>query len=346
MNADDRVIHLPPDTAHDTEPATSWPDQAGAGGTIGNNRFAMPGDPEGGRGQTAESALKGEGELTDLRGEQPEPQRPSDEEAAMSLEAAGDVRIDETAGFAGAVQATVTAFLTRLDRIERRLAAMDDSHGEKQASLTETLASLERQIGRAGREQFKASTLAEAQRDQLQDVLETLQQTEVEREARLAEFRESAGAAARQARLAMARSIIPAIDGLDDALRSGQRLAAPDAHAAPPRLPWIGRGNRIAAADGLRADMKAWLAGLAFVRERLLDVLAAEGISLIPAEGEPFDPEIHLALEVSKAGEKTPPGTISAVIRQGYRHEQGILRPAEVVVARADDVEPGRGENN
>ena len=340
MNADDRYIQPPVSNPRATEPAAPWSQRAGTGGTIGDTQHEVSGEQETGHAQEATPTISRRPDVASLHDEQPEPSRPAHEAAAMSAGAAGDAQSDETGGFAGAVQATITAFLTRLDRIEQRLVALDDDRGEKQVALTDSLASLEKQIGRAGREQFKASTLAEAQRDQLQDVLEVLRQTESEREAQLAEARESAGMAARQGRLEMARSILPAIDGLDEALRSGRRLTVPE-QIAPPRLPWIGRGKRNTAADGLRADLQAWLAGLAFVRERLLDVLAGEGISLIPAEGEPFDPEVHVALEVSKAGAETPPGTISAVIRQGYRHEQGILRPAEVVVARADDAEPG-----
>jgi len=131
---------------------------------------------------------------------------------------------------------------------------------------------------------------------------------------------------------------------LDEALRSGRGIAlAGEPSPEAPRRPWFRRGERPVAASpagstALRSDLRAWLAGIEFVRQRLLDVLAAEGISPIAAEGQPFDPEIHLAVEASKAA-NCPPNTVAAVVRQGYRHEQGVLRPADVVVARADEAQ-------
>jgi molecular chaperone GrpE len=203
-------------------------------------------------------------------------------------------------------------------------------------ALTAALASLEKQISRAGREQFKASTLAEAQRDQLQVVLEALRTAEAARDDELTALREQGNTIASQARQETARAILPAVDGLEGALRTGKHLlAAP----APPaaRRPWWRRAlSTPVPEDVLRGDLRAWLIGLEFVHERLLSVLAAEDIVPIAALGLPFDPRIHLAVEVSRPGSAAPDGTITAVIRQGYLIGGRVLRPAEVAVARAD----------
>jgi hypothetical protein len=74
------------------------------------------------------------------------------------------------------------SLLARLDRIEQRLEAM---HRGDQEALVEALTTLEKQVVRAGRAQFKASTLAEAQRDELRAVMETLRAGESQREATL-----------------------------------------------------------------------------------------------------------------------------------------------------------------
>jgi molecular chaperone GrpE len=79
--------------------------------------------------------------------------------------------------------------------------------------------------------------------------------------------------------------------------------------------------------------MVAWLAGLTFVRQRLLDVLAAEGVQPIVAEGRPFDPHYHVALEVVRPTDSLPAGTIGAELRRGYLAEGRVLRYAEVAVA-------------
>ncbi|MGH2346194.1 MAG: nucleotide exchange factor GrpE [Chloroflexota bacterium] len=203
-------------------------------------------------------------------------------------------------------------------------------------ALTAALASLEKQISRAGREQFKASTLAEAQRAQLNVVLETLRDAEAARDDEVEALREHGSTIALQARREVARAILPAVDGLDGALRSGKHLLAAPARPAPRRSWWRRAAPTETAEDILRGDLRAWLIGLEFVRERLLSVLAAEDITPIAALGLPFDPQIHLAVEVSRPGSEAPAGTITAVIRQGYLSGGRVLRPAEVAVARAD----------
>lgn len=264
---------------------------------------------------------------------------------------AGRVGPEPVAGPGGDGYPVAGTLQARLDGIERGLAtltraveaALPGRVAEGQgppdvAALTEALASLEKQISRAGREQFKASTLAEAQRDQLNAVLEELRAAEVQRKEEVEAIREGLAAAEEQARLDVAQRILPALDGLDEALRSGRRLsAAPPPAEAPPRRSWFRRSAAPTPSDErLRTDLQAWLVGLEFVRERLLGVLAAEGIATIPAQGLPFDPEVHLAVEVSAPGPDTAEGSISAVIRQGYRRGERVLRPAEVAVARAE----------
>ncbi len=202
-------------------------------------------------------------------------------------------------------------------------------------ALTAALASLEKQISRAGREQFKASTLAEAQRDQLHVVLEALRAAETARNDEVDALRGERTIIASQGRREVARAILPAADGLEGALRSGKHLLT--ASPPPPRRSWWRRSAPSPAAeDGLRGDLRAWLIGLEFVQERLLSVLAAEDIIPIAALGLPFDPRIHLAVEVCLPGPNTPSGTVTAVIRQGYLIGGRVLRPAEVAVARAD----------
>ena len=243
------------------------------------------------------------------------------------------------------------ALRARLDRIEHSLVTLTHAIEAMQpaqvaggqespdvAGLTDVLATLEKQISRAGREQFKASTLAEAQRDQLHTVLEALRAIELQRKEEVEAIREGLVTAVGQARLEVAQAVLPALDGLDEALRSGRRLAdAPPVATASPRRSWFRRGAPpLPSGQRPQADLQAWLVGLEFVRERLLGVLEAEGITAIPAQGLPFDPQIHLAVEISQPGPDTPAGSIAAVIRQGYQLGGRVVRPAEVAVARAE----------
>ncbi len=244
--------------------------------------------------------------------------------------------------------------LERLDAIERRLADVarstearpaaappDDGQGE--AALQQALASLEKQISRAGREQLKANTLLEAHVEHLDAALEALRTADVRREAEIAMLREQSRDAEVNARLEIVQAILPALDGLDEALRSGQQLLErPGAPPSQRRHFWWPRHRAPAssAAEAARREgMAAWLTGLTFVRQRLLDVLAAEAVVPVEARGQPFDPRRHVALEVVPASDEVPSGMVAAELRRGYLVGDRVLRHAEVAVAKEQGTE-------
>jgi molecular chaperone GrpE len=264
------------------------------------------------------------------------------------------------------------ALVIRLETIEQRLDALDQTLGALRAStdaaaraaeelptLREALAALEKQIGRAGREQFKANTLAEAQAARLDTALDTLRAADTRREADLAALREQSRSAQASARLEHVRAVLPTLDGLDEALRSGRRLLATTDDRRPTEsdraqdlvdsqrsfVDWLlGRTRVPQQADDSaprqpeesRKALDAWLVGLTFVRQRLLDTLAAEGVRPMDAEGQPFDPQRHIALEVVPASNGLPPGAVAAELRRGYMVGERVLRHAEVAVAQDD----------
>lgn len=204
-------------------------------------------------------------------------------------------------------------------------------------ALQAAVAALEKQVGRAGREQLRANALAETQAGRLEAALDALRAAEERREAELAAARAQAQDAVAEARLAVARGFFPTLDGLDEAIRAGHATLAHSAQPEPPTTLLLrlllgaaeGEGRR--EADSLGPALEAWLEGLALVRRRLLDALAAEGVTPIPAEGRPFDPRRHIAVEVVAAD--APPGTVVQEIRRGFACGARVLRHAEVAVA-------------
>jgi molecular chaperone GrpE len=202
-------------------------------------------------------------------------------------------------------------------------------------ALQAAVAALEKQVGRAGREQLKANALAEAQAERLEAALEALRAAESRRESELRAERERAQAAADAARLELARAVLPAVDGLDEALRAGraslEHAASQEAPAALLRRLLLGEDTAPADA-ALRGALESWLAGLEMVRRRLLDALATAGVTPIAAEGQPFDPRLHNAVEVADAA-GVAPGTVVQEIRRGFMAGERVLRHAEVAVA-------------
>jgi molecular chaperone GrpE (heat shock protein) len=220
---------------------------------------------------------------------------------------------------------------------------------ETAAALREGVAALDKQLGRVGREQFKANTLEEAQQRQAQTALEQLRDLSARREADLAVLRDQLRADQSAQRLTVIQQLLPALDGLDEALVAGQRLLAvkPALEPATPSAPFTLRqrvefvlGRRelpqvvVQQTGAWRESVTSWLQGIELVRARLLHVLSAENVQPIDALGETFDPHRHIAIETAPATDGIAPGTIVEEYRRGYQVGDRILRASEVVVAK------------
>ncbi len=72
--------------------------------------------------------------------------------------------------------------------------------------------------------------------------------------------------------------------------------------------------------------------GFELIARQLQDVLAKRGLEKIEAEGKPFDPHMHHAVERVER-EDVPDGTVLGVLQTGYRFHDRVLRPAMVRVA-------------
>jgi len=72
---------------------------------------------------------------------------------------------------------------------------------------------------------------------------------------------------------------------------------------------------------------------LRVVRGQMDAVLERSGVRRVGAPGEPFDPQLHEAVEVRETDEAED-RTVVAVLRAGYALDGRVLRPAQVVVAR------------
>lgn len=81
------------------------------------------------------------------------------------------------------------------------------------------------------------------------------------------------------------------------------------------------------------AETEDWWAGVELIYRKLKGILESEGVQPIPAEGEMFDPSIHEAITHEESDE-VESGRIIAVVQQGYRMGDRIIRPAVVRVAR------------
>jgi molecular chaperone GrpE len=80
--------------------------------------------------------------------------------------------------------------------------------------------------------------------------------------------------------------------------------------------------------------------GVEMVFKELKAVLESAGLTEVPGEGAPFDPQVHEAVD-SREDESVTEEVVRAVHRRGYTMNDKLLRPAMVGVARpATAVEP------
>jgi molecular chaperone GrpE len=73
-------------------------------------------------------------------------------------------------------------------------------------------------------------------------------------------------------------------------------------------------------------------AGLDMVQKQLLDILAKHGVEPIPAQGNPFDPNLHDAV-LQQPSLEHPAGTVVAELSRGYTMRDRVLRPSKVAVS-------------
>ena len=76
-----------------------------------------------------------------------------------------------------------------------------------------------------------------------------------------------------------------------------------------------------------------WLEGIRLVARQFEAILAAQGLTPIPALGEKFDPAQHEAIARQET-EDEEEGTIVEEMQPGYRFHDRVLRPTLVKVAQ------------
>lgn len=84
--------------------------------------------------------------------------------------------------------------------------------------------------------------------------------------------------------------------------------------------------------DGAEALAK-WAEGVALIYRKFQNLLDAEGVTRIDADGKPFDPNLHEAV-VHEDSETHPSGHVVEVLRHGYKLGDRVIRPALVKVAK------------
>ncbi len=99
------------------------------------------------------------------------------------------------------------------------------------------------------------------------------------------------------------RTLLPILDSLDNALKTNA------------------------------ASLEDFHAGIELIDKQFHDALAKLGVQPVPAEGEPFDPNVHQAIQMVDTDEAEDNRVLNE-LQRGYKLKDRLLRPAMVRVAR------------
>ncbi len=127
---------------------------------------------------------------------------------------------------------------------------------------------------------------------------------------------------------------------LSNARKRMQREQAEQAAKANARLlekliPIIDDVDRAFAALPADEASNEWVNGFRLIQRKLQNLLESEGVRVIEAEGEKFDPAFHYAVSHEEA-EGFGEGEVIGVVAKGYRLGDTVLRPAMVRVAKGN----------
>lgn len=102
-------------------------------------------------------------------------------------------------------------------------------------------------------------------------------------------------------------------------------------------------GDLLAALDNLERALQAakkadeagaLVKGVQATQQMFLDALKRHGVTQIDSLGQPFDPNLHQAVQMMPSKDQ-PANTVLQVLQSGYLIHDRILRPASVVIASA-----------
>ncbi|HET7871252.1 MAG TPA: nucleotide exchange factor GrpE [Terriglobales bacterium] len=104
------------------------------------------------------------------------------------------------------------------------------------------------------------------------------------------------------------------------------------ADAARALLPVIDNFNL--ALKNANAKPEDFRKGVELIHKQLQDVLQKMNVQPVAAQGKPFDPRVHEAIEMVESDE-VPENHVVEELQPGYRIKERLLRPAMVRVAKS-----------
>lgn len=107
-------------------------------------------------------------------------------------------------------------------------------------------------------------------------------------------------------------------------------------------LPGLDNLQRAVSAAANGGDSRDLVEGVKLVLKQFEGVLASHSIQAIDAVGQPFDPNLHAAVQQVPSPDH-PPMTVVQELEKGYRLHDRVVRPSQVIVSSGPPA-PAAGE--
>ncbi len=106
-------------------------------------------------------------------------------------------------------------------------------------------------------------------------------------------------------------------------------------------IPYIDDMKRFLDAPNNTDDAGSLIEGIRLIEKGIMDFLSKEGLEEIDAEGKPFDPTYHEAVEIQSVEDKDQDYIVAEVLVRGFMYRDSLLRPARVKVYKFVEPEGG-----
>lgn len=100
-------------------------------------------------------------------------------------------------------------------------------------------------------------------------------------------------------------------------------------------LPVLDNLNRAVAASETDPEIEHLREGVIGTARSFEQALMTVGVIAVPSVGEPFDPEVHEAVDMKPVDDPADDGKVTAEYSRGYKFGEQLLRPARVQVGKA-----------
>jgi molecular chaperone GrpE len=97
-------------------------------------------------------------------------------------------------------------------------------------------------------------------------------------------------------------------------------------------MPVVDNMERAIEAAQKTDDAASLLEGFRMVKQQLVSVLERHHCVVIPALGQPFDPNLHEAISMQPSADQ-PANTVLYVAQTGYQLHDRVVRPTQVIVS-------------